>query len=458
MKRFLSATLGVLILAVCAGCGASHSGSSAAAADNSASASVPAVQSAVQSAEAAETAEADSSSAVANLNPAPEATVIESQDCFDAPYLFRPEADGTYHFCAQTADAFVGSDADYDGDTISWTIYVLEEEFTDAWRYLSQATHPVVSDLNGSTDLPLKSGQYVYCVCSLNAFTASPAPDGSGALSITPLDTPYEPSASNNYQLDITVGSESHLDLDGDGVEDTIYYSIRPTQMTSNGSYDMAMPESLTINGVEYLQTEAENTLSHYGVWLENPDVAYYYLVDLDTSDSYREIALADWGNSDWLTTHFFRFDGADLTYLGWASGLPDDHTTQFHGDGSITAMTRLDVMQTWSGLRTYRLENDQLQQVDGEFCVPVLPDGWKVTLRRELTVYERPDRSSGQLTLSPASTALSFPSTDGEHWVEIQCANGDTGWAYFPEIFQVESGSQALDADEVFGNLFLVS
>ena len=87
--------------------------------------------------------------------------------------------------------------------------------------------------------------------------------------------------------------------------------------------------------------------------------MAYYYLVDLDTSDSYWEIALADWGNSDWLTTHFFRFDGADLTYLGWASGLPDDHTTQFHGDGSITAMTRLDVMQTWSGLRTYRLEND---------------------------------------------------------------------------------------------------
>ncbi len=86
MKRFLSATLGVLILAVCAGCGASHSGSSAAA-DNSASASVPAVQSAVQS---AETAEADSSSAVANLNPAPEATVIESQDCFDTPYLFSP--------------------------------------------------------------------------------------------------------------------------------------------------------------------------------------------------------------------------------------------------------------------------------------------------------------------------------------------------------------------------------
>ncbi len=452
MKRFLSAALGVLILAVCAGCGASHGGSSATA-GSSDSAPAPAAQSAVQS---ADPAEADSSSAVSNLNPAPEATVIESQDCFDAPYLFHPKADGTYHFCAQTADAFVGSDADYDGDTISWTIYVLEEEFTDAWRYLSQAAHPVVSDLNGSTDLPLKAGQYVYCVCSLNAFTASPAPDGSGALSITPLNIPYEPSASNNYQLDITIGSESHLDLDGDGVEDTIYYSIRPMQLLNDGSYDMAMPESLTINGVEYLQTEAENTLSNYGIWLENPDVTYYYLVDLDTSDSYREIALADWGSNDWLTTHFFRFDGADLTYLGQISGFPDDHTTQFHGDGSVTAMTRLDVMQTWSGPRTYRLEDGQFHLVDGEFCVPVLPDGWKVTLRQELTVYARPDRSSEQLTLSPASTALSFLSTDGEHWVQIQCANGDTGWAYFPEFSQVESGGQTLDSTEVFGNLFL--
>ena len=90
MKRFLSATLGVLILAVCAGCGASHSGSSAAAADNSASASVPAVQSAVQSAEAAETAEADSSSAVANLNPAPEATSDRESGLLRCPLSLSP--------------------------------------------------------------------------------------------------------------------------------------------------------------------------------------------------------------------------------------------------------------------------------------------------------------------------------------------------------------------------------
>ena len=455
MNRMFIVTLCALLLSLCAGCGQDSAqapgASSAALFSASPSAEDPAQE------YAGTFSQSDSAStALENLNPAINATVVQSQDCYDAAFCFRPEQDGTYHFCAQTADSFQGSQVGYDQDTVTWTIYVLDAPFEDSWRQLEQTTHSAASDLNGSTDLSLREGQYVYCVCSLNAFTASPAPDGSGALSITPLDTPYEPSASNNYQLDITVGSESHLDLDGDGVEDTIYYSIRPTQMTSNGSYDMAMPESLTINGVEYLQTEAENTLSHYGIWLENPDVACYYLVDLDTSDSYREIALADWGNNDWRTTHFFRFDGADLTYLGWASGFPDDHTTQFHGDGSITAMTRLDVMQTWSGLRTYRLENDQLQQVDGEFCVPVLPDGWKVTLRRELTVYERPDRSSGQLTLSPASTALSFPSTDGEHWVEIQCANGDTGWAYFPEIFQVESGSQALDADEVFGNLFL--
>lgn len=451
MKQFFSAALCALLLIGCAGCGTKQAApSSAASVSTTAGASQP------SSAESSVSSDADSSSAISNLKPSPEATVIESQDCFDSPYLFRPDHDGTYHFCAQTADSFVGSDADYARDTIGWSVYVLDEEFTDAWRFLPQAAHPAVTDLDSSTDLPLKAGQYVYCICSLNAFTASPAADGAGALSITPVDTPYEPDADNNYQLDITVGAESKLDLDGDGVEDTIYYDVTPEQLVSDGIYDSAKPASLTINGEEYLMTGEENPLNQYGIWLENPDVTYYYLVDLDSSDNFREIALADWGSNDCLTTHYFRFDGADLTYLGSTSGFPEDHTTQFHGDGSVTAMTRLDVMQTWSGLRTYRLDNGQLHMVEDEFCTPQLPDGWKVTLQQELTVYTGPDRSSKQITLSPANTALSFPSTDGLHWVEIQCANGDSGWAYFPEMSLVESGSQTLDASEVFGNLFL--
>lgn len=449
MKRMITVLLCGLMLAVCAGCG------QAAPASERAGGTSAGVESALPKSSAFQSdQDAASSSAVTNLNPAPNATVVESQDCYDSAYCFRPEQDGTYHFCAQTADAFLGSEVGYAGDTITWTVYVLDQPFNDAWRLLGQAEHPAFKELNGSTDLALKADQYVYCVCSLNAFTSDPAPDGAGALSITPTGTDYAPSSGNNYQLSISVDSESHMDLDGDGTEDTIFYSVSPDMPDSNGIYTGAKPASLSVNGTEFLRLEQENPTADYGIWLENPDTDYYYIVDLDSSDGFRELAIADLGSNGEVTTHYFRYHQGQLTYLGQISGLPEDHTTIFHGDGTVSAMTRLNVMQNWSGLRTYVLTDGQLQKLEPEYCPPQLPEGWTVTLKQPLTVYSLPDQSSDQRTLSPSSFGLRFPLTDGEHWVELLCADGSSGWAYFPEFDTVASGDQTLPATEVFGNL----
>lgn len=455
MKKTISALLSALLVLSCAGCG--QSSSSAGTAASPASVGSAAASGAGSSAGSAESSADGSSTAVDNLNSPEGALVIESQDCFDSAYLFQPEQDGTYHFCAQTADSFVGSDVGYAGDSISWTIYVLEEEFEDGWRYLSQAFHPYVSGLTGSTDLPLKTGQYVYCVCDLNGFTSEAAADGAGALSITLTSDPYGPGENNNYQLDISLGSESLLDLDGDGQEDTIYYNVTQ-EAVSNDLYEAPVPESLSINGTDYLSSDSENPLSDYGVWLENPGgTGKYYLVDLDTSDPWREIALVDAGSSDWRTTHYFRYDGSSLTYLGYMTGFPDDQSTVYHGDGSVTAESRLDLLQTWYGPRTFRLTDNNIRMVDGEFFTPIQPEDRKVSLLRELTAYTEPDQSSAQVTLSP-STALSFLSTDGTHWLQIQCADGSTGWVYFSSFSTVEADGQTFEAEDLFGNLTLAS
>ena len=58
---------------------------------------------------------------------------------------------------------FQGSPLGYQEDTITWTIYVLDEPFEDGWQQLSQTVHPAVNNLNGSTDLALQAEQYVYC-------------------------------------------------------------------------------------------------------------------------------------------------------------------------------------------------------------------------------------------------------------------------------------------------------
>lgn len=451
MKRTISVLLCGLLLALCVGCG-----QTGAAAGRAAGASSPASNDLTPQTSTFQTPQdAATSSAVTNLNPAPNATVVESQLCYDNAYCFRPEQDGTYHFCAQTADSFQGSPLGYQEDTITWTIYVLDEPFEDGWQQLSQTVHPAVNNLNGSTDLALQAEQYVYCVCSLNASTSNFAQDGAGALSITPTGTDYAPSSANNYQLAITINSESHIDLDGDGTQDTIYYSVSPNVPDSNGIYTGAKPSSLTVNGVEFLRPEQENPSADFGFWMENPDaVDYYYIVDLDTNDSARELAIADAGSNGDLTTHFFRYDQGKLSYLGAISSLPDEHTTLFHGNGTVSAMTQLNVMQNWSGLRTYQLSDGKIQLLEPEYCPPQLPDGWKVTLLQSLTVYSIPDLSSQQQVLKPTAFALTFPLTDGEHWVEILCADGTSGWAYFPESDQVQSGDQILNASQVFGNL----
>ena len=451
MRRIFLIPLCAALLFLCAGCGQEPI-----TAPVSSAASSAGTQSAPAQNAAPAPAQHEASSAVDNLNPAPGAVIVESQDCYDDAFCFQPGESGTYHFCAQTADAFLGSEVGYPGDTITWTIYVLDEPFSDTWRMLDQAAHSVVSDLSGSTDLPLRAGQYVYCVCSLNSFTCDPAPDGSGALSITFTGTDYAPSASNNYQLAITVGSEGHIDLDGDGNEDVIYYSVLPDQQDTSGVWTGAKPESLSIDGTEFLSSGQENPTAAYGFWMDNPEADYYYIVDLDAKDGLREVAIPDLASNGETVTHYFRYSDGQLTDLGPISGLPSDHATVFHGDGTVSAMTPLDLLQNWSGVRTYALSDGRLHRVEGAFFTPQLPDGRDITLLQSLTVYAQLDQTSQQLVLTPSSFPLSFPLTDGQNWLEIRCADGSSGWAYFSDFNTVISGDKELEASAVFGNLLL--
>ena len=457
VKRVFVVLLCVSLLVVFAACGASSSAvgdtpSAASAESNQPDAQDPpsTLISAGSSASADEPAPSAPTSDVS-----PSATVVQNQSCFDGPYCFRPKTDGTYHFCAVTADDFQGKNAGYANDSITWSVYVLEEPFEGGLGELTLNRQPAILDLNSSVDISLKADEYVYCVCSLNSLTASQAADNSGTLTITPVETDFVPDADNNYQLSITVNSESRCDLDGDGKEETIYYSVQTPSLTSNAMW-IGSNLCLEIDGVQFIHPDQDNPTEEYGFWMEGPDVAYYYIVDLDTSDNYREIALADWGSSDCLSTHYFRYADGALTYLGSSSGFPDDLTTVYHGDGSLSAMDRLNVLQTWSGLRTFYLENGALRTKENEFCQPVLPEGWSVTLLKRITVYESPDLASPTTTLQPSDSALSFPSTDGAHWVQIRCADGSGGWAYFSDFSTLLSGDETLSAFDVFGNLLL--
>ncbi len=386
----------------------------------------------------------------------PETAVLEdgevtvtSHSCYSVPYCLRPERDGTYHFSAITADDFVGEDYDYAFDAIYWTIYVLDEEFTDAWRYLAHTQTSAIQDLNGSVDIALKAGQYVYCVPSLNGFTGNEGPENAGVLTISPVETDFLPNAHNNYQLPITLNSETRFDLDGDGSEERVCYSVIPAAL--NGNVWSAAQPSLTINGEEHLDLYLDNL-----IYMEDPEVTSYYIVDLNKGDSYREVAITDWGYNDLLVTHYFRYDQGNVTYLGTIPGFPGDHTTVFYGDGRVEARTQLEVLQTWFAPMLYQLQGDAIIRPEGQLTQPDC-EGMSVTLLRDIVVYTEPDLNSPTLILAANTAPLTFGYTDGKHWVELFTADGGYGWAYFSDFATLVSGEeQILVWEGVFDGLFM--
>lgn len=87
----------------------------------------------------------------------------------DGGYSFQAEQDATYTLTR-------------DGEA-DWDVYVLDEEFEDALRYLPQAYEPTAS--NEGT-VSVKMGQMVYVLCGENPFTADEAPEsGADVLHLT---------------------------------------------------------------------------------------------------------------------------------------------------------------------------------------------------------------------------------------------------------------------------------
>lgn len=385
---------------------------------------------------------------------APEETEValyHNQDAYDGPCLFQPERDGVYRFYSTNPSYEMEM---YDPAAITWSVYVLDEPFEDAWRFLPQAYRPAISDFTGEMTLELKAGAYVYCLCSWTSFHGDPAEDNAATLTIYATDREYGPTASNGYVQPVSIGAEANVDLDGDGTADNIYYAVREAEEQPDGSWTEDLPVSLQINDREFLGDDAYNPFQPFDIWLENCDAERYYIVDLDASDGLKELAIRDFGNNDWRMTHLFRYEEGMLTYLDTITGFPEDEDTTYHGDGSVSAYTRFDVMQTWGGVVTYKLNNGKMERVAGELVQPMSYGERTVTLKQPLTVYREMDRSSEQLTLQPSDQPLTFPLTDTEHWVQIVCADGSSGWAYFEDFAQVENNGSIVDDNEIFDNL----
>ena len=83
------------------------------------------------------------------------------------------EGYGYYHWQCTASGVYTFLPTNSDG--VTWEVYLLDEEFTDAERYIPQTTEKV---LEGEGSLEIAAGKWIYVYCPCNSWTCLEAPTG----------------------------------------------------------------------------------------------------------------------------------------------------------------------------------------------------------------------------------------------------------------------------------------
>jgi hypothetical protein len=239
------------------------------------------------------------------------------------------------------------------------------------------------------------------------------------------------------YQADpirVEVGTEYTADLDGDKANDDIYYR---TRMVMENDYEYEVPV-LRINGTEY---DYKYLQEKFGVFIINCSHVGYYFIDIDTTDNYREIAILDEGPSSDPVTHFFRYTGSELEYCGAVTDFPDSNTFFNEGNAKLAARKRLDILQTWWALATWKLNDksmleEEKQEIYYALQPPEPDESTTNYAKSDLILFQNPDMNSDSVTIHKGEI-IRLTATDNRNWIQITSESGINGWFYL-EAFKI--------------------
>ncbi len=252
------------------------------------------------------------------------------------------------------------------------------------------------------------------------------------------------------YELSGPIGSTLSADLDSDENVDAIFYNATYIEETNELSL------TLIINGTDFSALlQNESCPMAFGAASEGIE---YYLIDLDTTDEFIELAILSQDYNDISYTHFFRYDRGTLTLLGSIPDLLSDPTFHNYGDGTFIAEAPLALLETLRIPITYQLTDKETMEVIPEEWYYLNREGYAEeflthNLLQDVMVYTERDLHADTIMLSAADGPVEFPATDNEHWVMLKTAAGDIYYLYLEDFSTLESGQLIWD---VFENLIL--
>ncbi len=259
--------------------------------------------------------------------------------------------------------------------------------------------------------------------------------DIDGAIDVAAVKTPAQLVApgsltGNQYQSFDT-------DLNGDGPTESIAIAIP-------GNAVQGTKTEITIN---------TSTATFPGT---NPQ-GYFGIVDINTGDGEKEIAVSDLGPSGDATTGFYRFDGSQIQLVGTVQGAYEDIV--FAGNGTLTTKTRASILQTWFYSDMFTLGADhKLAHVDQEvYLIDPAAAEARLTMLQDLPLHTDASSINAKtiVTTLKKGEAVTFIGCDNVAWCKVQSATGIAGWFYvegFDTILKIDGTK--VPAGEVFEGL----
>lgn len=256
--------------------------------------------------------------------------------------------------------------------------------------------------------------------------TEEPTTEAAGILG----HTKYTQVAGDGVVQPFDLGTTVLVDLDGDGVDEQLMVIME--ELPTPWSYP-----SVLINEHYFTRKEVN------GLYAEMPYRDYFYLMDLDVTDQWIEIALREAGPSGDPKTTFFRYHDGEMICIGSVPNvlwIKEDGTmsSTVLGDGKYTGKARLDIIQTDGAEKTWGLVNGaefnaSIEEVIPEFYeFSILSDlEYWCSIRQELPVYKEMIADADQMIILPVGTKIEFRRyypIDG--WIELISTEKETlGW-----------------------------
>lgn len=208
--------------------------------------------------------------------------------------------------------------------------------------------------------------------------------------------TEHDPAGRMYTAGDTTLFVDT-IDLDGNGIDET----IRLKTFRHSGDY------TLSVDDISY--TDRGSNL-----------FGSFKIVDIDSTDTIKEIAVSEAGPSDDVATHFYYYDDRKIIHMGILEGIP-----RIDGSGLMGTIIKGRILHTWNHAASYTLSEDhKIVQIEEALYTM----DWKVILKDTLALLKSKEDSEIITILLPGEEATILLSDDKE-WCFAENSKGVKGW-----------------------------